>query len=112
MSVFPPILKRPWRVNHVPGAQPRVCLDPPGAYGEIVATVAGFTGHPDTEAVADAIAAVPDLIAFAMRVMVDHRAQLPSEAADLNGGGCGCPQCEEARRILKSMVILPEGGSK
>lgn len=37
---------------------------------------------------------------FARRVMRDHQAQLPSEARDLYGGGCGCPQCEAARDAL------------
>lgn len=45
-------------------------------------------------------AAAPDLLAFARRVMADHRAQLPSEARDLYGGGCGCPQCEQARAAI------------
>lgn len=44
--------------------------------------------------------AAPDLLAFARRVMADHRAQLPSEARDLYGGGCGCPQCEQARAAI------------
>ena len=41
-----------------------------------------------------------ELLAFARRVMADHRAQLPSEARDLYGGGCGCPQCEQARAAI------------
>ena len=40
------------------------------------------------------------MLAFAKRVMADHRAQLPSETRDLYGGGCGCPQCEQARIAL------------
>jgi len=104
MSIFPAILNRAWRVDLAPGRQPRVVLAQVTAYGEIVATVAGFTGDRDTHAVTNAIAAVPDLIAFAMRVMMDHR-----------GGRCGCSQCDEARRILKTMVVLPneaEGETK
>lgn len=33
-------------------------------------------------------------------LMAAHRAQLPSEARDLYGGGCGCPQCEEVRALM------------
>lgn len=47
------------------------------------------------------IAAAPDLLAFAKRVMADHRAKLPSEARDLYGGGCGCPQCEQAAAAIQ-----------
>lgn len=46
------------------------------------------------------IAAAPELLALARRVMADHRAQLPSESRDLYGGGCGCPQCEQARAAI------------
>lgn len=46
------------------------------------------------------IAAAPELLALARRVMADHRAQLPSESRDLYGGGCGCPQCEHARAAI------------
>ena len=34
-------------------------------------------------------------------LLASHRAQLPSEAADLYGGGCGCPQCAEVLALLK-----------
>lgn len=30
-----------------------------------------------------------------------HRAKLPSGTLDLYGGGCGCPQCLEAGRLLQ-----------
>lgn len=51
-----------------------------------------------TEAMGDGV--VADLLALARQVMADHRAQLPSEARDLYGGGCGCPQCELARAAV------------
>lgn len=54
-----------------------------------------------SEADARLIAAAPDLLAFAKRVMADHRAKLPSEARDLYGGGCGCPQCEQAAAAIQ-----------
>ena len=34
-------------------------------------------------------------------LLAAHRGQLPSEAADLYGGGCGCPQCAEVLALLK-----------
>jgi len=34
------------------------------------------------------------------QLMASHRAQLPSEARDLYGGGCGCNQCEEVRALF------------
>lgn len=48
------------------------------------------------------------LIAFARRVLTVHRGQLPSEIADMYGGGCGCPLCEQALAALSNI----EGGSK
>lgn len=45
-----------------------------------------------------------DLIGFLNGVMADHRAQLPSETKDLYGGGCGCPQCENGRLILRRLA--------
>lgn len=35
------------------------------------------------------------------RLLAAHRGQLPSEAADLYGGGCGCTQCAEVLALLK-----------
>jgi hypothetical protein len=34
-------------------------------------------------------------------LLAAHRGQLPSEAADLYGGGCGCPQCADVLALLK-----------
>lgn len=50
------------------------------------------------------------LVEFAERVMRDHRAQLPSETRDLYGGGCGCPQCEQARTVLKRLQVNGSAG--
>lgn len=38
--------------------------------------------------------------AFAGGMLARHRASLPSEAADLYGGGCGCPQCQIVLDLL------------
>lgn len=40
------------------------------------------------------------------QLMASHRAQLPSEARDLYGGGCGCNQCEEVRALLTPTAEL------
>lgn len=34
------------------------------------------------------------------QLMASHRAQLPIEARDIYGDGCGCNQCEEVRALL------------
>lgn len=60
-----------------------------------------YTAQPASGAVPDdSPAATATLLAFVARIMRDHRAQLPSETRDLYGGGCGCPQCDEARQLL------------
>ena len=46
------------------------------------------------------MAAAPEMAALLKQIMAAHRGQLPSECADLYGGGCGCPQCEQARALL------------
>jgi hypothetical protein len=46
------------------------------------------------------MAVAPEMAALLKQIMAAHRGQLPSECADLYGGGCGCPQCEQARALL------------
>lgn len=43
------------------------------------------------------LAAAPDLLRVVKRMMALHHEQLPSETADLYGGGCGCHLCEMGR---------------
>lgn len=40
------------------------------------------------------------LVEACKKVLRDHRAQLPSEAADLYCGGCECPQCQMIRAAI------------
>lgn len=47
---------------------------------------------------------IDQMAQFLRRLMAAHRAQLPSETQDLYGGGCGCPQCQDARRLLGLMT--------
>ena len=57
----------------------------------------------DGEAVlarARVMAVAPEMARLLKQIMAAHRGQLPSECADLYGGGCGCPQCEQVRALL------------
>lgn len=53
------------------------------------------------------IAAAPDLEAVVLAMLAAHRGQLPSEAADQFGGGCGCPLC----RMGVAAIAKTEGRS-
>lgn len=46
------------------------------------------------------MAVAPEMARLLKQIMAAHRGQLPSECADLYGGGCGCQQCEQARALL------------
>jgi hypothetical protein len=46
------------------------------------------------------MAVAPEMSQLLKQIMAAHRGQLPSECADLYGGGCGCSQCEQARALL------------
>lgn len=44
-------------------------------------------------------------------LLAAHRGQMPSEAADLYGGGCGCPQCAEVLALLKGSNMKVTGAA-
>lgn len=65
---------------------------------EVMPRVMVFAGEWDTQATYERqLAAMADVL---RQMLAHHRAQLPSEACDLYGGGCGCPLCQAALAAL------------
>lgn len=89
-----------WKV--VEGLSKAFILD---ADDHAVATVASAPGEITWQR-ARVMAVAPEMARLLKQIMAAHRGQLPSECADLYGGGCGCSQCEQARALLARI----EGG--
>lgn len=86
-----------------PGNGTRLLLQDTGHKYQVGVAAVLRSPHHDVDETALLLRAAPDLVALIREMMAAHRAQLPSEARDLYGGGCGCPLCERARGVLEGL---------